>query len=85
MHSRTYYSLMNGILQIRTPHVIVKTLILQNIIKADCHASAKFHLLRGWYNISLTDQKGKKVYLYTENAKRLIELLKEKNIEMSVL
>ena len=77
MHSR--------ILQIRTPHVIVKTLILQNIIKADCHASAKFHLLRGWYNVSLTDQKGKKVYLYTENAKRLIELLKEKNIEMSVL
>ena len=59
--------------------------ILQNIIKADCHASAKFHLLRGWYNVSLTDQKGKKVYLYTENAKRLIELLKEKNIEMSVL
>lgn len=85
MHSRTYYSLMNGILQIRTPHVIVKTLILQNIIKADCHTSAKFHLLRGWYNVSLTDQKGKKVYLYTENAKRLIELLKEKNIEMSVL
>mgnify|MGYP000040167271 CR=1 FL=1 len=33
----------------------------------------------------VTDQKGKKVYLYTENAKRLIELLKEKNIEMSVL
>ena len=85
MHSLTYYSLMNGILQIRTPHVIVKTLILQNIIKADCHASAKFHLLRGWYNVSLTDQKGKKVYLYTENAKRLIELLKEKNIEMSVV
>lgn len=85
IHSRTYYSLMNGILQIRTPHVILRTLILQNITKADYYASARFHPLHGWYNVSLIDQKGKKVYLYTKNEKRLIELLKEKNSDISVI
>ena len=77
-------SLRNDILQIRTPYLVLKTLVLQDIIKADYYASAKLHFLHGWYNVCLTDQKGKKYYLYVKNEKRFIELLKEKNPTLSV-
>lgn len=36
MHSRTYYSLMNGILQIRTPHVIVKNFTKYHKSRLSC-------------------------------------------------
>lgn len=84
IYGRVYYSLRNDILQIRTPYLVLKTLVLQDIIKADYYASAKLHFLHGWYNVCLTDQKGKKYYLYVKNEKRFIELLKEKNLDMSI-
>lgn len=85
IYGRIYYSLRNDILQIRTPYLVLKTLVLQDIIKADYYASAKLHFLHGWYNVCLTDQKGKKYYLYVKNEKRFIELLKEKNPTLSVV
>lgn len=33
MHSRTYYAVRNDILQLRTPHLLLKTVVLQDIIK----------------------------------------------------
>ena len=36
-------------------------------------------------NVCLTDQKGKKYYLYVKNEKRFLELLKEKNPTLSVV
>mgnify|MGYP000566875408 FL=1 len=85
IYGRVYYSIRNGILQIRTPYLVLKTLVLQDIIKADYYASAKLHFLHGWYNVCLTDQKGKKYYLYVKNEKRFLELLKEKNPTLSVV
>lgn len=79
MHSRTYYAVRNDILQLRTPHLLLKTVVLQDIIKTDHYTSTKFDVIHGWYNVCLTLQKGKKVYLYAKDEKKLIALLEERN------
>ena len=75
MHSRTYYVVGKDILQIRTPYVLLKTLVLHDIIQAVHYDSTRFNVRHGWYNVCLTLQEGKKVYLYAKDGEKLIELL----------
>lgn len=62
MHSRTYY-------------VVGKALVLHDIVQAVHYDSTQFNVRHGWYNVCLTLQKGKKVYLYAKDGEKLIALL----------
>lgn len=43
MHSRTYYVVGKDILQIRTPYVLLKTLVLHDIVQAVHYDSTRFN------------------------------------------
>lgn len=78
IQSRKYYSVLNSVLQIRSPYVVFNTINVQDIVKVEPYTSTKLGI-NGLYTMRIICSNGKKFYIYPERQEELISALKEIN------